>query len=365
MNKKFVCFGLIWLAVSSSLLALKSDSPFGQQEEAKIFINNRILARVNAKIISTFDLMKKMDFNFYKYYPQYTSSIAARYQYYQMNWKYVLEEMIDKELVLADAGENKIKVTSGDVRQEMEASFGPNIIDNLDSAGLTFEEASKILEEEMIMRRTIGGRVHVKAVRLVTPAKVRQAYELFIQDPNNAQMTQWIYRVLTVKDPNEQKGEKAAKSAYDLLMEGVPLEELTHQLKERKLIGRKTKVTLSNEVRSHEQELSKTYQEVLSLLDTGMYSQPFSSKSRSTNVPLYRILFIKEKIPGRLPSFKELEASLKDQLLNEEIDRLTETYLKKLRQHYHILEADLVASLPADYEPFVLDSPGEGHVPAK
>ena len=72
-----------------------------------------------------------------------------------MSWKSALEEIIDKELILADAQESKIEVSSGDVRQEMERSFGPNIIANLDKAGISFEEASKIMQEEIIIRRMI------------------------------------------------------------------------------------------------------------------------------------------------------------------------------------------------------------------
>ena len=62
-----------------------------------------------------------------------------------MNWKYVLQELIDKELILGDAEEKKVAITAGDVRQEMENMFGPNIIANLDKIGLSMDEALKIV----------------------------------------------------------------------------------------------------------------------------------------------------------------------------------------------------------------------------
>ncbi len=354
-NKIFVCLFAALLG-SSSLSAIKNEAMFSsnKQEEPKIFINNRILARINGKPISTFDLIKKMDLAFYRQYPQYTSSNIARSQFYDVSWRYVLEDIIDKELILADAQESKIEVSSGDVRQEMESSFGPNIIANLDKAGITFDEASKIMQEEITIRRMISGRVHVKAMRQVTPMKVRQAYEEFTQNPENARLTQWVYRTVTIKDRNLQKTEETAKAVYQLMMEGVPLEELTAQLKERKLLGRKGKVTVSGTIKHNDKELSNDYREVLNSLDTGMYSQPFAHKSRTNQTTVYRILVVEEKIQGGFPSFKEMEVSLKDNLLDNVIEEETNQYLQKLRQHYHIRQADLDAYLPADYKPFVL-----------
>src|SRR5580658_6057552 len=99
MKNKFFAFSFILFLFSSYLYALKNEPLFQMNhEEPKIFVNNRILAKLNGKPISTYDLMKKMDLTFYREYPQYTSSTDARFQFYQMSWRYVLEEMIDKAL---------------------------------------------------------------------------------------------------------------------------------------------------------------------------------------------------------------------------------------------------------------------------
>jgi hypothetical protein len=353
-NKILIC---LWMALASffSLQAIKNESNLNfKQQEPKIFINNRILAKVNGKPISTYDLMKKIDLAFFRQYPQYSSSIEARFQFYELSWKPALAEMIDKELILADALESKIEVSHGDVRQEIEASFGPNIIDNLDKAGFSFEDASKMMQEEIIIRRLLAGRVQAKALRQVTPSKVRLAYEEFIRDPANIRLTQWSYRMVTIKERSLEKTEEVAKAAYQLLLHGVSLDQLSSQLKERKMLGRKGKVTVSNFIRQNDQELSKDYRDILIDLDQGMYSQPFAHKSRSNNTTVYRILFIAEKIPGGVPSYKEMEGTLKEKLLDEEIDKETDQYLARLRQHYHIRQSDLDAYLPPDYQPFML-----------
>lgn len=355
MKLQIFTFLFVILLGSASVQAIKNEPLFNaKQEEPKIYINNRILTRVNGKPISTYDLMKKMDLLFYRQYPQYTSQVVARAQYYEMSWKYVLEEIIDKELILADAKESKIEVSNGDIRQEMETSFGPNIIANLDKAGISFDEATKMMQDEIIIRRMISGRVHAKALRQVTPIKVRRAYQEFIQDPANHRLTQWNYRVITIKERTLQKTEETAQEAYRLILAGVPLDQLSEKLKEGNLLGRKGKVTVSNSIQQHDQELSKEYAKILGPLDPGMFSQPFAIKSRANNATVYRILVLQEKSPGGVPTFKEMEPILKDKLLNAAVDQETEIYLKKLRLHYHIGEDNVDEHLPADYQPFVL-----------
>ncbi len=338
-----------------SLQAAKSDAIFSkQQEEAKLIVNNRILIKINDKAISTHDVMKKMDMTFYRYYPEYASSIAARYQYYLANWQYELEELINKELILADAKENKIEISNGEVRKEMEFLFGPNIIANLDKMGMSFDEAFKIVHGDLIIRRALGGRVDIKVIRLVTPSKVRQAYADFAKNPENVRLANWCYQVISIRDRTAQKAEETANKAYLLLEEGIPIDQLITTMQERKLWGRKTKMTISQEIQNNEKELSDSYRQVLSTLDTGMYGRPFAYKSRSDHSTIYRIFYIKEKTSRGLPSFREMENKLKEKLLNETLERETNLYLKRLRKHFHVQDNDLNAMIPKEYKPFIL-----------
>ena len=354
--KKYSFFFLIFLFVLCSVDAFQDSlKAFGnKQEEPRIFVNNRILARVNGKAISTYDLMKKMDLSFYRHYPEYASSIPARAQYYDMHWKLFLEDLIDKELILADAQESKVEISSGDIRQEIESSFGPNIIANLDKAGMSYEEASKMMQEELIIRRMMGGRVHVKALSEVTPIKIKRAYEEFVQDPKNMRHTQWSYQIITIKDGDAKKTEAAARAVYQMLLDGIPLDQLLVQLKQKKVLGKKGKVTISTILKNHDEEISEDYRKVMAELDTGMYSQPFAHKSRQSKAPLYRILLIHEKIAGGVPSFKEMEGPLKNKLLDLVVMEKETEYLNKLKQHYHVDIKDILSSLPPDYQPFVL-----------
>lgn len=347
---KKIIFALFCL-FSVDIHSAPSNLNFGQ-DNARLIVNNRILATVNGKIITTHDVMKKMDILFLKQFPQYTSSPTARYKFYMANWKTIFEELVNKELIMADAEESKIVISAGDIRQEMEEMFGPNIIANLDKIGMTFDEASEILKGEITIRRMVAQNVHARSIRIATPNKTRQAYEEFIRKPENIQPAKWTYRVITIKDRNQQKASSVADAAYQLLTEeSIAPDNLVEALKERQLIGRKTKVTLSNDIVNHELELSDAYKEVLAALDTGMISKPSIQKSRTDNITPYRIFYVKEKTPGGTPGFKELESRLKDDVMNDIINTETDSYIRRLRKHFHITDTGMV---PDDYQPFAL-----------
>ncbi|MGA8165085.1 MAG: hypothetical protein WB791_08700, partial [Waddliaceae bacterium] len=124
--KQFILFFILFTCAAATLPAdmqLGDQRPsgfFSLERDRYIFINNRILSQVNGKAISIVDVMKKMDLLFYRQFPQYSSSVEARFQFYEINWRHVWEDLVDKELILAEAAENKIGMTNGDIRQEME-----------------------------------------------------------------------------------------------------------------------------------------------------------------------------------------------------------------------------------------------------
>lgn len=325
---------------------------FGEASPSTIVINNRVLARINGKPISVIDIMKKMDILFLKQFPEYTSISEARFQFYDINWKRVLEDLIDKELVLADAEENKVQVSSGDVRQEMETLFGPNIIENLDKIGLTFEEASKIVQGDLTIRRMMMLRVNSKAMRGITPQAVHAAYEDFSQ--KNIRKEAWHYKVVTIRNKDVAQGKKIADLAYELVTEqGVPLEGLAAKIKEESPL-QKSSVTISDDLFHTEEEIAETLKPILQKMSQGIYSKPFEQKSRADNSTIYRIVFLKEKIPGGKVPFNELEMQLHDELFNAALEIETEAYLKKLRHHFDVKENAISELIPEEFQPFAL-----------
>lgn len=325
------------------------------QEEPRIIVNHRILAKVNGKFISAYDVMKKMDVLFYKHFPEYLSSTEIRYQYYQHNWKETLKELINKELILSAAKESKLEISGGEVRQEIEKMFGPNVIERLNQAGLTLEEALEMVKGDLLLQKLLGAHVHSKVFRRVTPARVRRAYNKFIQNPKNARLSQWTYQIISVKAKDAKKSEEVAKLAHQLLEKGIKREELVQAIKNGNEIGRKSQISVSSEIKSTEKEISSTYKEILASLQEGAYSTPFIYKGKEGTGVVYRILYLKEKIEGGMPSFKEMENQLKEELTSAVIEEETDAYLKKLQKHFRFKDEDLKRDWPASYQPFSLN----------
>lgn len=339
---------LPFLALQTICVAAYADqqSFFLQKQQPKhIFIHNRILAEINGKPISVVDLIKKMDMVFYRQYPQYSGSVEARYQFYMMSWKHVLKELIEKELIVADAAEVKVEISNGDVRQEMENIFGPNIIANLDKAGLTYEEASKLIREELLLKRMMMMRVHAKAVRSVTPSDVRAAYEEHAKTHTTPKS--WRYYVISVRQQ-----ELAEKLFREWKQKTHTPEELSDTIK--KILGEEalSAVTISEEYFTTEKDISDSYRKILSEVEAGALSAPVSQKRESSNT--YKIFYLKEFTPPAAPLLSEVELSLKNQLVEKKVDQESERYLNRLYKHFNVEREVQPILASEDFQPFVL-----------
>lgn len=325
---------------------------FGKSDNAHIEVNNRVLAYVNTKAITVIDVMKKMDMIFFKHFPEYASSPQARFQYYQINWKPFLQELIDKELILADAEENKIPLTPGDVRQEMETLFGPNIIANLDKIGLTFDEAFKIVQGDLLLKRTMMVRVNSKAMRSVTPQQIREAYNEFAK--NNTKKEMWNYQVLTIRNTDPTSGAETAALSHRLLIEKqLSLDNLIAEI-EAMNATHKSVLSVSEPLSHAETDMADIIKTNLLKMTSGSISQPIAQKSRTDKSTVFRILVLKEKIPAGAVPYSEVENQIKNELFDNAIQKESEIYLKKLRDHYAISENYIAEKVPSDFQPFAI-----------
>lgn len=347
----FLSFSLFFASTAST--AYGEGFVFGQEPDKQLCVNNRILAKVNGKAISVMDVMKKMDVQFYRQYPQYSAIPMARFQFYQIGWKSVLKELIDKELLLADAEEHKLTVNSGDIRQEMEDLFGPNIIANLDKVGLSFEEAWKMIQEDTIIKRMLYIRVQAKASKKITPQDVRNAYEDFAK--NNTREQEWQYYVISIRDPDSTHGAEVANFAHQLLVDQhIPIDAISKQITSFANWKSTTKVTVSEEFHHFEKDLSPANKEALSKMSSNSYSNAIAQKSRKDGATVFRIFYLKEMIPGGVIPFAEVQAKLENQLIDKAISLETDKYLTKLRRHYNIQESFLLDVDGDKFEPFTL-----------
>jgi len=353
MKKKFLVLSAGLQLITASIFAKNEPFLFAPTTTAQLTINNRILAKVNGKAISVIDVMKKMDLLFYKEFPEYTTSLPARHQFYQANWKHVLNELIEKELIIADSEECKLQVTNGDVRQEMEALFGPNIIANLDKVGLTYDEAFKMLHGDIIIRRMLYLRANVKAMQLVTPRMIRDTYEEYAK--KNIRPAEWLYYVISIRSEDPTQAAETANYAYHLLtQEGMPVSDIADKIKKQEALSKGVSFNVSEEYRHQEKDISSAYKASLLPLDKGSYSQPIAQKSRSDKSTVFRIFYLKDKTEGGIIPFKEVENELKEFLLSQAAAKESSAYILKLRQHFDVQDSHLKEMVSDDFQPFLL-----------
>jgi|GEM_PF-326748 len=353
MKLYLILLPFLLLSFNALPAAPKEISLFKPEDERKIVIHNRVLATVNDKSVTVYDLMKKMDLLFYRQFPQYTSSAAARYQFYNANWKAVLRDLIDKELIMADAEEVKMQVSNGDVRQEMETMFGPNIITNLDQVGLTFEEAWKMVHADIVIKRMLFSRANAKALKQITPIVIRDAYSNFAKE--NHRPETWNYAIITIRDPDQAKGAEAANQAHQLLIsEKIPLNELSERLGKLTSIAPTTKINLSEPYSHTQEEMAESSRKILAELQAGQFSAPQSQTSRADGTTVYRIFFLQEKIAAGAPPFSQVSNNLKDKLVDEASNKEIDQYIARLRKHFDVQGGDLEALKKENFQPFEL-----------
>lgn len=348
MNRSIFLTLVAALFMLGQLAAVSANSMFLAQPK-HIFVNNRILAKINGQPISVIDVMKQVDMFFYRQFPQYANSPEARYQFYNMSWKRALEDLIDKELIKADAKEVNLPMTHGEVRQEIENIFGPNIIANLDKAGLTYEEAFDLTKEDILFKKMMMARVNSIVLRSITPQMVVDHYKTWAEQ--NSQPEKWIYQVISVRGGGNEASSTIANTVHHLLRDkDVELSQLKSLLHpdEFKLCS------VSQEYSLSPSEISDSYREILSLLKPGAFSEPIAQKSRASKTDVYRIFYLKEIEKGGAPSFYEIQNRLRDQLVEKEMATEQAKYLSRLHHHFKVHIDDILNEIPDDFKPFTL-----------
>lgn len=340
-----VVFGLF---VTCSLFA---DSPEGARR--RITINNRVLASVNGKVISVVDVKKKMDMILYQNYPQYMDVPEAKYEFYTSHWKEVLNDLIDRELMIADSEEKGFPISSGDVREELEEIFGPDVMLNLDNAGLTLDEAWGIVKADIIIRRMLYYQVRMRITPQITPSEIRKAYDERIK--SIGMQKECVWRCLTVKSNDTAAATAYAEKLKGLLAdEQISLDTLQEELEKRGIADPQMQLLISQPFRQKQAELSSALQELLLTMQEGTYSKPQLQSTRSDPKPVVRVYYVQELKAEKIPSLQEMEPELREEITQELTTKKTAIYLDDLRRHFHLSKEQIEKELPVNFQPFVM-----------
>jgi len=316
-----------------------------------LVINNRPLLKVNGKPISLMDVVKRMDLFLHERYPQFENSSQARFQFYNANWKGTLDDMVFTELMIADAEEKEIKVTDGDVRKEMEERFGPNVIGNLNTIGLSYEEARKIVHDELVVEKMTWFKVISRAQQSVAPQDIKGAYSSYVQA--NPPSEEWEYQVLTIRGDTADFCAKVAEQAAVILKEKESeLSSLAAELKQIYAPSKKLTIEASKDYVASTKTISKEHLEIVQNLKPNEYSSPIKQMSRAAGGEVYRIFHLKKHDLKEPNPFNELHQEISGDLVNRAVNKERAAYKARLMEKYEAKE--LTSSIPPDYQPFLL-----------
>jgi len=322
------------------------------ENNERLVVNNRILVKVHGKTISVVDVMKKMDVFLSHNYPQHASSTVTRYQFFASSWKDTLQQMINNELMMADAEQVELKVSDGDVRESLQERFGPNVMASLDKLGITYDEAWQIVYSDLVVQRMNWFRVHSKAMQSVNPQDIKAAYKDYLaQHPPEEK---WLYQVLSIRAETPHAGGEIAKKAFQLLHEqNVAFSNLGSHLQEDATASNLT-VSLSPDYEATERQLSQAHKEVILKLSPGSYSEPIAQVSKADGSTATRIFYLKSHTKLEPPAFEKMADKLYDELMDKAVARENALYMAKLRERFgHDIKAQ-VDLIPSDFQPFAL-----------
>ncbi len=344
----FSCLALLEATEPFPYLQSFSKPPSLMQTESPLIINNCALAKVNGKVISLLDVVKKMDLFLYEFDPSLKLSNAEKPQFYMSRWEETLEDMICSELALLEAQQKELKVSDGQVREELEKRFGPYIMENLEKVPLKYEEARQLIRKELLLQQMMWHKVHAKVLQTVTPQIVKQTYQEYLK--KNPPVTQWNYRVFSIRGTDKKVCQEIANNAYLLLTkEGKSLENVKEKLKEN---HPEIRITLSDLLSKEAHSISKQHLEAIQNLSKASYSKPISQYSRFDKRPVFRLFYLESLKEQSPEDFEGMHDKLKNQLLNYFLEKEKKLYYKTLKKKYHLEETGGRFPLPKEYQPF-------------
>lgn len=314
-------------------------------------VHNRILCSVLGKPISVLDVQKALEIQFFVSFPEHRDHPQAKFEFMMVRWKDVLSDLINRELVLADAEDRDLKVVDGDVREEMIRRFGADLVPALDSLSMGVDEAWDMIRDEIRAQRMIGAMVLFPAISSVTADEIRSTYVAMCDQ--TAQQDEFSYRILTVKGEDPQQASVVAQQAYELLHEGQRSpEEVVACLRGAESCPQGVVCQISEEFCQPKRMLAEQNRSILEKLQVGAFSAPMAQHSRASRQDVHRIFILTGRKTSDLPSLDQAAQKIQESLGDQRAQALHRKYMMELRERYGITDEYLKHQIPADFQPF-------------
>jgi hypothetical protein len=346
MKRQLIC--LLLLAVYPLF-----GSQFAKKDDAyTIRMNNRPLLVLQGKVYTLFDVVKNMDAKMKETNPEMLLSAISRIQFYNAHWREALEIMVQNALIIKEAEELGIEVSDSQMHEEMNSQFGPNLIQTIDSLGLTFEEAKQKAYEDIVTSYMQWIRVYQKALQNASPERLQIAYNNYLKE--NPLIETYSYQILSIRSAKDFYEEIASKIAPFMLNTNISdIESLVSNLQIQ--FNGKATIQASKTYHVNASQMSNDHLSILSKLTRNSCSPPVVQNSRQDGAPVMRLFYLLDHQKQEAPSFDQLENLLKDGIVGQEINKIRQEYILKLKKRYRCDREDFYHMIPENYQPFSLE----------
>lgn len=316
------------------------------EKQTEIKADRRMLVRVRNSTLTITDVMRKMDLIFYQQFPHLRSMPKERLKFYETNWRRVLQDLVDRKLIMIFAEENHFEVPHGDVREEMEAIFGPNVLLALYDAKVPFEDAYDMVRQEIMMRRIVSFYVKGAVLASLTPQKVKERYREKYEQTLPQEKIVW--HILSLKTPAEIDSKALMEKIVSSLNEGASTFE-----KEKETVPENCELILSPLFVTESAQVSPAIKPILDGLETNRWSAPLPAKEMKNGVAKWNAYLVKERKEGEKIPFSNVEDAIREEMAGPLLEEKRVAFMNDLAQKYDLLFAMSEKEMDA-YHPFSL-----------
>ncbi len=344
-------------------LPQKKERTSALSVKGSIVVDNRVLANVRNQAITIYDIVKKLDMIFYKQFPEYRSSPEARLQFYKANWKIVLKDMIHRQLALAYAEDKKFEVSRGDIREELEELFGPEVMMNLYDAGLSLYDVEEMLKADILMRRILMHFIRSPIMASLTPEKLHEEYIRYVKAKQSStdQEEEWVWQACLLKPAiqevkTESLTQEKVAHIHETLLVAIADDTLPQEMASKAINTYGVEIIPSQKFTSVRSEMSSQIVNAIEATDIGVFSKPVVTQSRNAESETvwksYRLIEKKRLMP-EIPNFRDIEAKIREEVAAPLMAEKTEQFFQDLKRQYGVHMAISEKELET-FEPFRL-----------
>ena len=313
---------LMWLGLAALILALGVP-----RANAKTVLIERIIARINNKIITQRDYDKQAEILHSKLAREYSGTELEKQ--YNLQHKNLLRDMIDQDLMVQKAADDNINVETDvikyldQIRQQYNLPSLEALQQGVERDGGNWQDFKDNIKRNLLMQevisREVGGRI------ILTRADARKYFEAHKKEFYSPPGVHLAEILISTEKYSPAEAEKRAQKALNEINSGARFSDVAKELsdapsaKDGGDVGFFKQGVISSEIAK-----------AIANLDAGDVSKIIKTQY---GYIIYKVL---EKRVGQNPTFDQISDQVMNYLYNHKVSDALRGFLTTLRQESYI-----------------------------